>query len=179
MSDPASGNPTPDDREVGGAAAPRGLFYYLGRVEVVFAQIAVVVMTVLVLASAITRSLGHPQAWTVDVATFAFAWAVFVGADVALRKGRMVRIDIVLNRLPERFRDRVSLVNDVIVVAFLVAMVILGTILSIDTSERTFSGLPWLSYTWVTVSVPVGCALMLWTVARGIPGRMKALRGTP
>jgi TRAP-type C4-dicarboxylate transport system permease small subunit len=55
-------------------------------------------------------------------------------------------------------------------------MVITGVQLAGDAADRSFSGLPWLSYTWVTLSVPVGCLLMLITTARRIRGDVAALR---
>ncbi|HYH03674.1 MAG TPA: hypothetical protein VEC37_11265, partial [Bacillota bacterium] len=36
-----------------------------------------------------------------------------------------------------------------------------GVILTYTTQMRTFQGLPGLSYSWVTVSVPVGSLLMM------------------
>lgn len=143
-----------------------GIHHWAGVVELRFTQLMVAVMTCLVLASAITRSIGRPQSWTVDMALLTFAWAVFVGADVALRNGRMVNIDLVIARLPSKVRAVVNLFNAVLIIVFLAAMVGLGAWLSYTTRDRSFSGLPWLSYTWVTLAVPVGCALMLWTSLR-------------
>lgn len=156
--------------------AGSGFYHHLGQFELRFAQIAVVAMTLLVLTSAISRTLGKPQSWTVDLATFSFAWAVFMGADVALRRGKMVTIDLVVERLSEHTRAWLNLVNAALIVLFLAAMVVLGAWLSYTTRERSFSGLPWLSYTWVTISVPIGCALMLYTTLRGVPEKLRAVR---
>ena len=47
---------------------------------------------------------------------------------------------------------------------FLAGMIGYGLWLSYTTRLRTFQGIPGFSfYTWVTLSVPVGCALMLTT----------------
>src|SRR5699024_6304063 len=67
-----------DDHSHESAGGRRGgLFHLLGRVELRFAQLCVVMMTVLVLTSAVARTVGTPMNWTVDLATFTFAWAVF------------------------------------------------------------------------------------------------------
>ena len=153
-----------------------GFFYRLGRWELRIAQASVVLMTVLVLTSAISRTVGRPLSWTVDLATFSFAWAAFIGADVALRKGKMVTIDLVVERLGARTRAWLQVVNTVLVAVFLIAMVVLGVWLSYTTHQRTFNGLPWLSYTWVTLSVPVGCALMLYTTARQLPTQWRTVK---
>ena len=43
-----------------------------------------------------------------------------------------------------------------------------GIELSYTTRLRTFQGIPGFSYTWVTMSVPIGCALMLVSTIRRI-----------
>lgn len=155
---------------------PGGLFYLLGRIELRFAQISVVIMTVLVLTSAIARTVGTPMNWTVDLATFTFAWTVFIGADVAWRRDRMVSIDILVDRLPAVPRELVRLVCTLLIAALLVALVVTGTILASDASDRSFDGVPWLSYTWVTLAVPVGSLLMLFTTLHKLRDQVQLLR---
>jgi TRAP-type C4-dicarboxylate transport system permease small subunit len=48
--------------------------------------------------------LGMPIAWVEDVATFAFIWAVFLGAAAGLKELRHIRIETFLGRLPARPR---------------------------------------------------------------------------
>lgn len=139
-------------------------FYeWLGTVEMRIAKVCVIVLSALVLLSAIARSSGHPMSWTVDMATFLFAWSVFLGADAAMRKDMLVSIDLVVCRLPRKIQWYVKILNNILIGIFLIGMVIFGIMLSFTTYFRTFSGLPWLSYTWVTISVPLGCFLMLMT----------------
>lgn len=163
----------PDEVQV--SQTGKGAYHRLGVIELWFTQAMVGVMTVLVLASALTRAVGKPQSWTVDMALLTFAWAIFVGADIALRSGRMVSIDLLVDRLPSRVRAVVQLVNSFLIIVFLIAMVGLGAWLCVTTWNRSFSGLPWLSYTWVTLAVPTGCALMLWTALRTIGDDLKQL----
>ncbi len=140
-------------------------FYnWIGRVEVSVAKYCLITMTFLVFTSAMSRKFGHPISWAVDVSTFLFAWAVFLGGDAALRNDRLVSIDVLVKRFPEKVQRIIALINNIIVIAFLSIMVLYGIKLSITTYYRSFSGLPWLSYTWVTISVPLGCLLMLVTI---------------
>ncbi|MFC7404139.1 TRAP transporter small permease [Georgenia alba] len=155
----------------------RGFYHLLGRVELRFAQVCVVLMTVLVLLSAVARTAGQPMNWTVDLATFTFAWAVFVGADVTWRRGRMVSIDLLVDRVPPTLRNWVRLANYVLIAVFLVALVVTGVVLAGDAADRSFDGLPAISYTWVTIAVPVGSLLMLYTTARKIRDHVAAMRG--
>lgn len=160
------------------APAGRGIYHVVGQVELRLAQVAVVLMTLLVLFSAGSRTAGRPVSWAVDAATFFFAWAAFVGADVALRRDKMVSIDLVVDRLPARGRQWVRLGNSFLMSAFLLVMVVTGIWLSITTRDRSFSGLAWLSYTWVTLSVPVGSLMMLYTMTHKIRAQVRGLRVT-
>lgn len=139
-------------------------FYeWLGRTEMIIAKICLLVLSALVILSAVARSVGNPMSWTVDMATFLFAWSVFLGADAAMRKDMLVSIDLVVCRLPQKVQWYIKIFNNLLIGIFLTVMVLFGLYLSYTTHLRTFSGLPWLSYTWVTISVPLGCLLMLMT----------------
>jgi len=139
------------------------LYDWIGKVEVRVAKFCILVMTVLVFTAAMSRKFGHPMSWAVDVSTFLFAWAVFLGADAAMRKDNMVCVDILVVKLPLKIQWLIKCLNNIIICLFLLALTYYGIKLSITTYYRTFSGLPWLSYTWVTISVPLGCFLMLVT----------------
>lgn len=138
-------------------------YEWLGTVEMRIAKGCVIVLTLLVFLSAVARSSGHPMSWTVDMATFLFAWSVFLGADAAMRKDMLVSIDLVVCRIPKKAQWYIKIINNILIGIFLIGMVVFGFLLSYTTYFRTFSGLPWLSYTWVTISVPLGCFLMLMT----------------
>jgi len=166
----------PEGQAEGAAPAGQGFYQWLGRVEVRLAQVAIVLMTLLVLTSAVARTAGRPVSWAVDLATFFFAWAVFLGADVALRRDRMVSIDLLVDKLSERARAWVQLFNAFLMVAFLIAMSVTGFWLSNTTQDRSFSGLSWLSYTWVTLAVPVGSLFMLYTMTHKVRAQIQGLR---
>jgi TRAP-type C4-dicarboxylate transport system permease small subunit len=65
--------------------------------------------------------------------------------------------------------------NYVIIIVFLVGMIGYGLWLSYTTRLRTFQGIPGFSYTWVTLSVPIGCALMLITAILKVKTFMRAI----
>jgi len=70
--------------------------------------------------------------------------------------------------LPEHYRSTIELLNLIIILAFLLALIGYGSWLSYTTRFRTFQGIPGFSYTWVTLSVPMGCLLMSITTALNI-----------
>jgi TRAP-type C4-dicarboxylate transport system permease small subunit len=139
-------------------------FYnWLGKYEVTIAKIFLVVMTLLVFVQAMTRKFGHPISWAVDISTFLFAWIVFLGGDAAMRRDALVSIDMFVKLLSEKAQLNIKIINNIIIIAFLIAMIGYGIKLTITTYHRTFAGLPWLSFSYATASVPLGCLLMLFT----------------
>ena len=65
----------------------------LQRVEEFLAKAFLLASTLIVFAGGVGRFLGHPLDWSIDLATFTFAWAVFLGGDLALRENRHVAVE--------------------------------------------------------------------------------------
>ncbi|GAB2724440.1 TRAP transporter small permease [Paenibacillus thermoaerophilus] len=139
------------------------LYDAIGKIEIFIAKSSLALLTALVFFSAVARTLHYPVAWAVDAATFLFAWCVFLSADIAMRNDKLMSINLVVERLPVKVQFYLKLVNQIIILLFLAALVGFGFWLSYTTRLRTFQGIPGFSYTWVTLSVPVGCALMMVT----------------
>jgi TRAP-type C4-dicarboxylate transport system permease small subunit len=54
-------------------------------------------------------------------------------------------------------------VNYIIVLAFLLFVIVYGSQLAWTSRARSFQGIPWISYSWVTASLPFGALLMMMT----------------
>ena len=147
----------------------------LVRWEARIAGTFLVLMVVLIFAGGAARLAGHPQNWTTDAATCLFAWACFLCADIAWRRDSLMSIDLLVERLPERARRAVGWANYAIIAAFLLYGIVGGVYLSWVSRARSFQGIPEISYSWVTMSMPVGCLLLLVTtvlkVRRDMPAR--------
>ncbi len=139
-------------------------FYeFICKNEMLAAQWSLGVLSLLVFAAAVGRFLYYPLNWAMDVATFLFAWTVFLGADAAMRLDSLFCIEVITMKLSQKAQLYLKIINYIIIILFLVGMIIYGSYLSYTTRLRSFQGIPGFSYTWVTLSVPFGCALMLIT----------------
>lgn len=138
----------------------RRIYDHVCRVEEVLAGLLLVAILVLIFGAAVARGLGRPLAWGMDMATFLFAWAVFLAADAAMRHDRHVSVDVFVNRLPKRVQCYMAVINHVIIAGFLGFLIVYGIWMSYLTRFRTFQGIPGFSYTWATLSVPVGGSLL-------------------
>lgn len=149
------------------------------KAEVAVAGTTFAVSCVIIFASAVARTLNHPFNWAQDVSLFLFAWSVFLSADAALRADKLVRIELLTGRLPPRARKILEVVNYLIILVFLAALVYFGIKLSIFSWRRTFQGIPGVSYSWVTMSLPFGAALIAITVVLKLRGLLLKPKKSP
>ena len=145
-------------------------------VEVAVTKYALAALCLLVFAAAVARTAGQPISWAIDIATFLFAWCVFLGGDIAIREDKLFAVAVVTARLPWKAQVALNVVNYVIIAVFLLAMIGYGSWLAYITRVRPFQGIPGFSYSWVTMSVPIGCALMLVSVLQKIRAFAKSYR---
>ena len=151
------------------------IYEFICKKEMLIAKCALGILSLLVFAAAVGRFLYYPLNWAMDAATFLFAWTVFLGADAAMRLDRLFCIEVITNKLPPKAQLYLKAINYIIIVGFLLGMIGYGLWLSYTTRLRTFQGIPGFSYTWVTLSVPLGCALMLITAILKIKTFLRAI----
>jgi TRAP-type C4-dicarboxylate transport system permease small subunit len=72
-------------------------------------------------------------------------------------------VEILTGRLSARAQRVCRLVNYGILTAFLIYLIPTGLWLSYISRARSFQGIPEFSYSWVTMSLPVGALLLLIT----------------
>jgi TRAP-type C4-dicarboxylate transport system permease small subunit len=131
--------------------------------EAAIAATFLVLMVVLIFAGGIARLLQHPINWAIDAATCLFAWAVFLCTDIAWRRNSLMSIEVLTGRLPAALQKACRLLNHFIIAAFLLYVIGMGVWLSWISRARSFQGIPEVSYSWVTMSMPAGALLLLIT----------------
>lgn len=135
----------------------------LGEIEWRCARLTLWAMVSLIFVAAIARLVGSPMNWAIDMSTCLFAWSCFLSADIAWRENKLMNVDVLMRFLPSGLQKKLRLANYLIICAFLIYLIIWGCWLSYTTRARTFQGIPGFSYTWVTLSVPVGALFLLFT----------------
>lgn len=130
--------------------------------------------SIFVLIGAVTRTVGSPVIWAVDLAQLSFAWACVLGADLAMKKKAHIEIDILARHFPARVQRALAVLWLVAIAAFLAMLTWYGTTLTLLNMERVLGDVG-ISYSWVTAAIPAGCLLMLCTTLarlwRGLTGR--------
>ena len=128
--------------------------------EQIFAIVLLFGIAALVFVSAMLRAFKHPLNWAQDAALVAFAWMIFLGSDLAIRNTRLIGIDVIVKYLPKPIQKWISVLFQIIILAFLCVLVRYGYTMVMTGMQRSISTLK-ISYAWVTASVPVGALLMI------------------
>ncbi len=157
----------------------RTLYDMIGKVEAVVAGILLTLMVLLIFSGGLARLAAHPLNWTIDFATCFFAWACFICADIAWRRDSLMSIDLLTDRLPINAQRALTYLNYVILLGFLLFVIVYGTQLAWTSRARSFQGIPWISYSWVTASLPSGALLLMLTTVVKIVDLRQGRRVVP
>ena len=133
------------------------------KTEELLAGAMLCMIAVLVFWSAVARTIGMPENWAQDVSLLAFGWLTFIGSDIIIKSGGLIRIDMLSNRFPKAVQKTLMLVFDVFMLLFLLILIVYGFLLVSQSWNRTFNTLK-MSYAWCTLAVPVGSLLMFFSM---------------
>lgn len=142
------------------------------KVEAVISSALLIIISVLVFGSAVTRTFGMPINWAQDISLLAFGWLTFLGADVVARSGKLINIDMLTNRLPKLVQKILGIIFDIMMLLFLFILIVYGFLLVSQSWARMFNTLK-LSYAWCTLAVPVGSLLLFTTMAGNLVSDIK------
>jgi TRAP-type C4-dicarboxylate transport system permease small subunit len=131
--------------------------------EAFVAAAFLILMVALIFLGGVMRMLGQPINWSSDAATALFAWACFLCADIAWRNNSLMSVEVLTSRLPQNLQTACRMLNYAIISVFLSYLVVMGVYLSWISRIRSFQGIPEVSYSWVTASLPAGAVLLLIT----------------
>ncbi len=141
----------------------RRLYAKVCAAQALVAATLLLLMVALIFMGGVMRLFGHPINWSGDAATCLFAWACFLCADIAWRRNSLMAVELMVERLPTGLQKTCRMFNYFVIGGFLAYVIVMGTWLSWISRARSFQGIPEISYSWVTLSMPVGGVLLLVT----------------
>ena len=141
----------------------KAIYRVFCKIEETIVAVFVAVITFLIFISALARGIGHPINWAPDTSLLLLSWVVFLGADTALRRADFIRVDMLLLRFPPKLQKFLYYLYYAGIIAFLLLIIRFGIPLSLENTKRNFQGME-ISYSWATISAPVGAALMILTI---------------
>ena len=83
-------------------------YTFICRAEEFLTSFALCAITFLVFVSAIGRFVGYPINWAIDISLLLFAWGAFLGADIGIRKDRVINVDFLTSKMPLPVQKKVA-----------------------------------------------------------------------
>ena len=115
---------------------------------------------VLVIINVFSRYFFNaPIAWVEEVATSCFVYTVFVGAAWCLRTRQHVGVDLLVDRLPEKAREVVHLLTDIVILVLNGYVTYLSVLFMRSSKVKTMPILK-ISSVYLNASLTIGFGLM-------------------
>lgn len=109
----------------------------------------------------VSRVLFNAVSWTEEVARFLLVWITFLAATLAFQRGRHIAVTFAVDALPERLRQAARIAATLAVLAFMVALVVIGyRYMQVQSFQKSASLR--VSMTYVYAIIPLTAALMSW-----------------
>jgi TRAP-type C4-dicarboxylate transport system permease small subunit len=136
-------------------------------------------MSVIVLLQVIFRFVIHvPFPWSEEIARYMMIWMGMVGAFLALRHGRHIGVSIFVDRLPPSWKAMVTILVQVVTMGFLCIVVRYGMALAIFNRTQLSPAMQ-IPMIIPYMAIPVGAALMILELLRGILEDLMHMREGP
>lgn len=139
----------------------------ISKIESTIGVVMMVSIVLLVFISAVMRSFMHPVIWSVDMAQLLFVWISMFGADLALKKGAHMGVDILVRIFPVKLKKMVAMMSYLLCAAFALFVTYWGVVLFMDNYLRKYQTLQ-ISYSFATAAVPIVSCLMILTLSEHI-----------
>ena len=107
-------------------------------VEVVTTLLTILFTVVVFLQVVYRYALHSPLAWSEEFAMFLFQWCLFLGAAVAVRHSKHFYVDLVISRLPDRWRTATQISSSVIIFAVAYIMIHVGIRMVVSSMDHVY-----------------------------------------
>jgi TRAP-type C4-dicarboxylate transport system permease small subunit len=133
----------------------------LERVAVVSCELAILLMTGMVLVQVVLRYIFRsPLPWVEEVSVFLMIWMTFVGAGVAIRARAHIAMTLLLDRLPARITRPLYAFSCLVILTFLLILIRQGwfLVLAAEGQRSAALGIP---MAWPYFTMPLGACFMV------------------
>lgn len=166
--------PTLTYRAFGKVADMLGL---ISKIDLVVAVACLVSIVVLTAYGVITRYvLNDPSTWVEELCLALFVWMTFMGSSALMRTDELVRIDLLVHKLPvtiQRIADQFF--RPILLIVTVVFIVYLGSKL-VPMSQVRFTPALKISYMYIYAAVPISGVFMIYHQVVHLINAIKSLR---
>ena len=142
------------------------------------AAVLIIFMMLTICFDVVTRRIGYPQKWTIEITEDYMIFITFLGAAWLLKKEGHVRMDILVNALNPRRQALLGIITSIIGVIISLYLVVWGSMTTLDHYQRDiFQMTPLLMPTAPLLAIiPIGGILLLIQFLRRTRGYLEAWR---
>ncbi len=144
----------------------------LKRIEFVFGGMLLATVVVLVAVASVSRAMGSPIIWSVEMAQLIFAWLCMLAADIAMQEDRHFGLQIVREVVSPRVADVIEIFNIVVIIGFLGFLLYYAWGNMILMHPRLV-GAAQINASYIHASMVVGLLLMMRTMVSQLIRRIR------
>lgn len=135
--------------------------YFLEKVQIIFGLIFLSIFFLIIILQITARYMGVSIIWTEEVANYSFIWAIFMGASVMVNRREHFNFDLLSRKLKGKYRLMISIVNDLILILFNSAILVLGIQVVTEFWNYTWATIPEMKMGYVWLAIPIMAGTMI------------------
>ncbi|MBO6719490.1 MAG: TRAP transporter small permease subunit [Rhizobiaceae bacterium] len=143
------------------------------RLEFACAALLLASIVLLIGVAAVTRFMGAPIIWSIEVAQLLFVWLVMLAADLAMQQGRHFGLSLLVDILPPPAQRILEIVNYLIVLALILFLLVYAVRNAVLMHPRLI-GATQMNGSLIHAAMPFGLLLMVRTLAVQLYERIRA-----
>ncbi|MBS8225707.1 TRAP transporter small permease [Vannielia litorea] len=143
------------------------------RIEITLASTLLAAIVLLVATAAVSRKMGTPIIWSLEVSTALFVWLVVLAIDIAMQQQRHFGLSVVLDNVPPTARRWIELANVAVVMGLLCYLLYYAAI-NVPLMQKRMLGALQIPKSYIHLAMPVGILLWLRTLGAQLVTRWKA-----
>lgn len=145
------------------------------RVIGVFAAACLFAIVVLVSAQVFSRYVfGFSIKWTSELTVYALTWMVFMGCSMGYRKGAIIGLTMVVDRLPKKVNNILAIIVTLVLMFFFVVTFI-SNLTTVQNAAGRLSSIMHINLAFVAVAWNVASAIMFLFSIERLIDQVKAL----
>ncbi|MBL1240354.1 MAG: TRAP transporter small permease [OCS116 cluster bacterium] len=142
------------------------------KIEIAAAIALLVAIVLLVAVASVSRAIGSPIIWSVEIAQLLFVWLCMLASDIALQEGRHFGLLVLLDALKPQLRKTIEIINMSILMMLLILLFYYAW-KNTGLMHARLIGSTQMHASYLHASMPVGLALLMRTMSVLIYNKIK------
>ena len=144
----------------------------------VFVSILILAGCLVLFINVVLRALGYSLKWAEELTRYLIVWVTFIGGSLCVRDGSHVGVDVLMQKLGEKGKTRLSIIINLICLAFMAVMTYLGVQMVLQAVHfKQITPALLIPMAVPYLAIPVGSLLMVLRYIQLIWALLKDLKG--